>query len=1220
MLINLKVKTLDAQTHEFSIDNEITVREFKDKVAEKTNIAADQQRIIYCGRVMVDDKQLKEYDVDGKVVHVAERPPPSQRLPATDSSASGTDARNERRNRARPNMRNSPLFRALDGMVVGTMAFPMNANTNGQAPVNPFAASSSFCMNRITVARHMLECANNIAAYLEDPSRGLNNQSLDILARGRWTMESTVVEVGITSDIPQSQQIVEMVQGAVQAALRRSGNTNVTLVQLPTVFSSNENEANAAAVTAAGGAAGAAATDTETANTEPDNAATTAASVVIEDVIDDDEDTPTNEPSDNNSTAAAPNAASAGDNNDNAAVVAGNNDDGGDNSRRRTGTPVLAGVIEQMRNVQNRLNPFIEQYYDLLQNEPTFEEDDTTGRENAQRLFDRVSEAFHYMSHAQHAISDLMLDVSQDAPRYLTCRPILVEQSGYVSSNNFLTPAFLTPEEFRQQQGRNTTNTNTAATATATPTTAAASTAATTTTNSSNPATGSSSTSSNDANNTVDDPIDDPVIWRPTINFGTPPSNDNTNASNNNANAAAGRVPAQGGGRTLEIILQPSRAMYLERNFQRQVARLLQDVVSAAPFDTEFHVHINTPNVVSIDVPIGVSGSSNSSSGGSGGGTQASQTTSTTLNNNDSNATTTSTATATNTTNDNANTNTTTNSSSSSSSSTANPARVTTATLPTTSTQTRSTSRPQVHFGNIPVLGMPTGWNGRVLPSNNVSSFDRFLPCNSHHIREPETANNNAANNDNGSNNATASGPATRNNPTRAHIVTRRPLRTMNDIFQRIRPHSSRIVGSTMRNPQRLIRNNFGSPSGAAVSVRPPILPPIMVMRDLFGGVAAASANGSSASSSSSTTADAGASSNQDTQRLNIHSQLMNCLNSQIFEGQPINDDTIPLAINRAIQWFGESLLYLPQYEKPEYDSRDSLFNILRSTLPAVIELLKRNPVNLKEFEQKLKQICEQFRKRLYSVLYICIGRANAEIFWAQLMRLLCNSIQTNLQGDVVEFLAVYLTPTIPSATDEADAQQFIVLRNTTAAANDNNVQTTFVSPPAYFHSQPMDTDVEMSETATTSQPEVDDEPLPSVVPGSVAWHRHFPNDWLPILTRDIQMQRDNPTEQPPFSDAYISGMSSKRRKLVQNSKPPTEIGAIIADSVRKAIQNPGLGTSTSANQSHTPEDVARAIASDAAVQSSCIDAVRTNVRERLKKDPDFEADKFPKSNKFIKK
>lgn len=193
-------------------------------------------------------------------------------------------------------------------------------------------------------------------------------------------MESTVVEVGISSDIPQSQQIVEMVQGAVQAALRRSGNTNVTLVQLPTVYSSNENDANnAAAATANIAVAEALATDTDaTASTEAgDSASTTAATVVIEDVIGDDENTPTNEPNDNSSTTATASAggasSQAGDSNDNAA--GGNNEDGNDNSRRRTGTPVLAGVIEQMRNVQNRLNPFIQQYYELLQNEPTFEED-----------------------------------------------------------------------------------------------------------------------------------------------------------------------------------------------------------------------------------------------------------------------------------------------------------------------------------------------------------------------------------------------------------------------------------------------------------------------------------------------------------------------------------------------------------------------------------------------------------------------------------------------------------------------------------------------------------------------------------------------------------------------------------------------------------------------------------------------------------------------------
>lgn len=301
----------------------------------------------------------------------------------------------------------------------------------------------------------MIDCANNIAAYLENPEVGLNNQSLDILQRGRWTMESTVVEVGVSStDMPRNNNIIDMVQDAVTAALsRNTPGRNYTVVQLPTVYTNEEGDgagaqqrgagnegdnSEAAAATVDGdGATGGAGSDTS-------EETTAAAAVIIEDVIETDDEAAdvgdTEQGDDERSSSSHEAAGAAGG----AAAAAGSADDNavvtGIGPRRRTRPQVLANVIQRYRTVQTRLAPFVDSYYEILEQDPTFEEHETTRRENSQRIFDRVSEAFHYLSHAQHAISDLMLDLSQPGPRVLTCRPILVEQSGYIRSNNIFTP------------------------------------------------------------------------------------------------------------------------------------------------------------------------------------------------------------------------------------------------------------------------------------------------------------------------------------------------------------------------------------------------------------------------------------------------------------------------------------------------------------------------------------------------------------------------------------------------------------------------------------------------------------------------------------------------------------------------------------------------------------------------------------------------------------
>ncbi|XP_032957676.1 large proline-rich protein BAG6 isoform X10 [Rhinolophus ferrumequinum] len=88
--LEVLVKTLDSQTRTFIVGAQMNVKEFKEHIAASVSIPSEKQRLIYQGRVLQDDKKLQEYNVGGKVIHLVERAPPQTQIPSGASSGTGS--------------------------------------------------------------------------------------------------------------------------------------------------------------------------------------------------------------------------------------------------------------------------------------------------------------------------------------------------------------------------------------------------------------------------------------------------------------------------------------------------------------------------------------------------------------------------------------------------------------------------------------------------------------------------------------------------------------------------------------------------------------------------------------------------------------------------------------------------------------------------------------------------------------------------------------------------------------------------------------------------------------------------------------------------------------------------------------------------------------------------------------------------------------------------
>lgn len=55
---------------------------------------------------------------------------------------------------------------------------------------------------------------------------------------------------------------------------------------------------------------------------------------------------------------------------------------------------------------------------------------------------------------------------------------------------------------------------------------------------------------------------------------------------------------------------------------------------------------------------------------------------------------------------------------------------------------------------------------------------------------------------------------------------------------------------------------------------------------------------------------------------------------------------------------------------------------------------------------------------------------------------------------------------------------------------------------------------------------------------------QHWGEEWVPVFTRDQHAQAAPPPE--PYSDAYLSGMPSRKRRCVRQARPPNTLDSFM--------------------------------------------------------------------------
>ncbi|XP_018087407.1 large proline-rich protein bag6-B isoform X2 [Xenopus laevis] len=123
----------------------------------------------------------------------------------------------------------------------------------------------------------------------------------------------------------------------------------------------------------------------------------------------------------------------------------------------------------------------------------------------------------------------------------------------------------------------------------------------------------------------------------------------------------------------------------------------------------------------------------------------------------------------------------------------------------------------------------------------------------------------------------------------------------------------------------------------------------------------------------------------------------------------------------------------------------------------------------------------------------------------------------------------------------------------------------------------------------------------------SEQWTASVPPEWVPVIRQDLQNQRKI-KQQPPLSDAYLSGMPAKRRKTMQGEGPHLSLSEAVSRAMKVTGAKPESST----------ECVKRELDNSEA-QGEYKEQLCQDIQEILQDDESYSAQRFPNTHRAFR-